>query len=205
MTTDRHIIILFGPPAAGKGTQAKLLSAALDIPQLSTGDMLRANVAAGSELGKMAKTIMAEGGLVSDDIIIAMIKDRIAQDDCARGFLLDGFPRTETQAQALDELLSATGEHVTHVINIEVSDSELVRRVSGRYQEAKEQHEQDPDAFPAPREDDNPKTFASRLESYRKQTLPVLAYYKRTASDTVTHVDGMQSIDAVNQAIRSAI
>jgi adenylate kinase len=189
-------IILFGPPGAGKGTQAGILKQLLGIPQLSTGDMLRAAVAAGTELGKKADKIMKEGGLVSDDIIIGMISECIAQADCAKGFMLDGFPRTVAQAEALDKMLKDMSKNIDIVIEITVPDEDLKKRVVNRANEAIAAGQQ-------PRPDDNLETFTKRLETYWKQTAPVLPYYK--AQNLHKSIDGTQPIDAVTADIKKLI
>jgi adenylate kinase len=189
-------IILFGPPGAGKGTQAAVLQTAYNIPQLSTGDMLRAAVKSGSELGKKAEGIMKSGGLVSDEIIINMISERILADDCKAGFLLDGFPRTVKQAEALDEMLTAQGKKIDAVIEIQVSDEELKSRSEKRKNEALSKGEN-------PRPDDVPEVFAGRLETYRKHTAPVLPYY--TAKNIHTAIDGMQSVETVTSEIKKIL
>lgn len=191
-------IILFGPPAAGKGTQAKILQDTLKIPQLSTGDMLRAEVTAGSDLGKKAKNIMDSGGLVSDEIIIGMIENRLKKPDCNNGALFDGFPRTKAQAEALDSMLAKIGRKIDLVIDMQVNDDELIARSAKRFSE-------DTAAGRPTRKDDNPEVFPGRLKVYREQTLPVLAYYKNTAPEKVRNVDGMKNIDEVTKQIKSSI
>ncbi len=192
-------IILFGPPGAGKGTQAKLLQDMLGIPQLSTGDMLRAAVAAGTELGKQADTVIKAGGLVPDDVILGMIRERIAQDDCRGGFLLDGFPRTVAQAEGLEEILSDAGREIDLVIDFQVPDDELKQRSATRAQEAVTAGEK-------PRSDDNPEVFAERLETYRSQTLPVLEYYRANVpTGVLQQINGMQPIEQVTKDIESVI
>lgn len=189
-------IILFGPPGAGKGTQATILKQLLGIPQLSTGDMLRSAVAAGSPLGLKAGKIMKEGGLVSDDIIIDMISERINEADCSKGFMLDGFPRTVAQAQALDKMLKNSGKKIDVVIEIQVPDEELKKRVVNRANEAVAKGEQ-------PRPDDNLVTFSKRLETYWAQTAPVLPHYK--AQNLHKSIDGTKNIDAVTTDIKKLI
>ncbi len=189
-------IILFGPPGAGKGTQAGILKQILNIPQLSTGDMLRAAVAAGTPLGKKAEIIMKEGGLVSDDIIIGMIADRICQSDCNNGFMLDGFPRTVAQAEALDEMLKKCSKKIDVVIEIQVPDEELKKRVIKRRDEAL--------ALGAvPRPDDNLETFTKRLETYWSQTAPVLPYYVNKKLHKA--INGTLPIETVTEEIKKTI
>ncbi|MFN4284163.1 MAG: adenylate kinase [Alphaproteobacteria bacterium] len=211
-------LILLGPPGAGKGTQAQLLKERHGLVQLSTGDMLRAAVASGSELGQQAKAIMAAGGLVSDEIMINLISDRISQPDCAKGFILDGFPRTTRQAEALDAMLAAKGLKLDGVIELKVDDAALVQRISGRFSCAKcgaGYH----DSFKQPkkagicdscgstqfarREDDKAEVVASRLEAYHRQTAPLLPYYK--AKGVLKTVDGMAGIDEVQGQIEKVL
>ena len=207
-------LILLGPPGAGKGTQARKLQDERGLIQLSTGDMLRAAVKSGSEIGKKAKAIMDAGKLVSDDIMISMIEDRIGQPDCKKGFILDGFPRTAAQAEALDAMLSRKGLKLDHVIEMAVDEKALTDRVVGRYTCAKcgaGYH----DSFQKPkvagicdvcggreftrRADDNAETVRTRLEAYRKQTQPILPYYR--AKGILKSVDGMAEIDEVGRQL----
>ncbi len=211
-------IILFGPPGAGKGTQAKRLEELLNIPQLSTGDMLRAAVKAGTEMGKRAQKIMEEGGLVSDDIIVGMIKDRIAEDDCKNGFLLDGFPRTEAQAEALDTMLSDSGNKIDLTIEIQVDDTKLTERICNRftcsqcgagYNKISQPTQVDGVCDKcggtefSTRADDTAECVASRLETYHEQTAPVLPYYQHKGIHHI--VDGMADIDRVTEAIKKVL
>jgi adenylate kinase len=185
-------LILLGPPGAGKGTQAQRLVQKYGIVQLSTGDMLRTAVAAGTPIGLKAKDIMASGGLVSDDIVIGIISDRIDQGDAKNGFILDGFPRTVPQAEALDRLLKEKGLKLDSVIELRVNEAALLRRVESRIAEMQARGE-------AIRADDNAEALAKRLEAYRAQTEPLVHYYgdKRTLAT----VDGMASIDEVTGQI----
>jgi adenylate kinase len=190
------ILILFGPPAAGKGTQAARLKATHQIAHLSTGDMLRAAIAQGTEVGKRAKAIMDKGDLVPDDVVVGIIGDRIEEPDCKNGFILDGFPRTVNQAKALDTLLKGRQLGVDVVIVIEVDEAALVKRVENRANEARKRGE-------PVRPDDDPETFKKRLAVYRAETAPVLPYYD--AQGKTKRVDGMQSIDEVTAQIEVLI
>jgi adenylate kinase len=214
MTTDvmtrPAVLILLGPPGAGKGTQARMLENSFGLVQLSTGDLLRAAVAAGTEAGKAAKSVMESGGLVSDEIVIAILRDRLAEPDCAKGVILDGFPRTAVQAEALDALLSETGQKINAAISLEVDDDAMVTRVAGRYTCAgcgEGYH----DSFKQPqkagvcdkcggtemkrRADDNAETVASRLAAYHDQTAPLIAYYGDKG--VLQKIDAMGQIDEV--------
>jgi adenylate kinase len=185
-------LILLGPPGAGKGTQAGRLVEKYGIPQLSTGDMLRAAVKAGTPVGLQAKAVMDAGGLVSDEIVVGIISDRIEEADAARGFILDGFPRTVAQAQALDALLSKKHMNLDAIIELKVDETALMSRIENRARETVA-------AGGTVRADDNPDSFRVRLDAYRVQTAPVSAYY--ASRGTLKTVDGMASIDAVTQAI----
>ncbi len=192
MANQSPVLILLGPPGAGKGTQARMLEEDFGLVQLSTGDMLRAAVAAGSDAGKRAKAVMEAGQLVSDDIVLAILKDRMSQPDVTKGIILDGFPRTDGQAASLDGLLAGTGQRVTAAISLEVDDEAMVGRVSGRYTCAK-CGEGYHDQFKLPakagvcdkcggtdmkrRADDNAETVRERLKAYHAQTAPLIAYY----------------------------
>ncbi|MEQ9490937.1 MAG: adenylate kinase [Alphaproteobacteria bacterium] len=188
------IIILFGPPGAGKGTQAKIIEEEHGLVQLSTGDMLRAAVAAGTDIGKKAKAIMDAGNLVDDETIVGVISDRIDQADCNNGFILDGFPRTVAQAEALDTMLESKGRKLDHVIEVRVADDVLFDRIEGRIAQTPESER---------RADDNAETLKKRLEVYHSQTAPVLPYYAK--KNMLKTVDGMQSIDEVTKEIRTIL
>jgi adenylate kinase len=190
------IVVLFGPPAAGKGTQAKRIREKYGIAHLSTGDMLRAAIAAGSEVGKKAKAIVDSGKLVPDEIVVGIIAERIDDADCARGFVLDGFPRTVNQAKALDAMLDGKKLAVDHVVLMEVGDAELVKRVENRAAEAQRAGE-------PVRPDDDPETFKKRLGVYNAQTAPILPYYDAQAK--IRRVNGMQSIDGVTAQIDAVL
>jgi adenylate kinase len=211
-------LILLGPPGAGKGTQAKRLEDRHGLVQLSTGDMLRAVVASGAPLGQQAKEIMAAGKLMPDELMIEMIADRISKPDCATGFILDGFPRTVPQAEALDRMLEDKGLKLDHVIEMKVDDAALVERITGRYTCAKcgrGYH----DKFETPkvdgvcdicgsteftrRADDNAETVTTRLAAYHKQTAPILPYYKQRG--VLETVDGMADIDVVTEQIEALL
>ncbi len=207
-------LILLGPPGAGKGTQAQRLEATRGLKQLSTGDMLRAAAAAGSELGARVKVIIDRGELVPDDIIVDMIAERIKEPDCRGGFILDGFPRTVPQAEALDQMLEESGLKLDHVIELRVNDQALVARISGRFTCAAcgaSYHDTNkPPKIPGVcdscggtefvrRDDDKAEVVAARLEAYHRQTAPLLPYYR--GRGTLSSVDGMGRIEEVAEAI----
>ena len=189
-------LILLGPPGAGKGTQAVRLVEKHGIPQLSTGDMLRAAVAAGTPVGLQAKAVMESGGLVSDDIVIGIVADRIAEPDAKNGFILDGFPRTVAQAEALDAMLKDKHMELDAVVELVVDQDALVHRIVKRAEEAKA-------AGQPVRKDDDPEVFKTRLAAYNRDTAVVAPYYEKT--DRLKTIDGMQPIDAVTDAIAKAI
>lgn len=211
--------ILLGAPGAGKGTQAQFLTKQFSIPQISTGDMLRAAIKAGTELGLKAKTAIDAGQLVTDEIIIGMVQERIAQEDCANGFLLDGFPRTVPQADALSE----AGVAIDAIIEIDVPDSEIVKRMSGRrahlasgrtyhieYNPPKEAGKDDETGEElVQRDDDKPEVVQDRLSVYHEQTAPLIGYYTEAATkvDRLKYikVDGTKSIDSVEASILNAL
>ena len=183
-------LILFGPPAAGKGTQAKRLVDQRKMVQLSTGDMLRAAIASGSELGQRVSGIMERGELVSDEIVIELIEQRLPEAEAAGGAIFDGFPRTLAQAQALDLMLKGRGRQIDLVVRLKVDDEVLTQRIAGRFAESG-------------RADDNPESFKVRLGAYNAQTAPLLPYYEEQGK--LVEVDGMGSIDAVAAAIDAAL
>jgi adenylate kinase len=189
-------VVLLGPPGAGKGTQARELVSKYGIVQLSTGDMLRAAIAAGSPVGQRAKDIMARGELVPDDIVVAIVADRIEQPDARHGFILDGFPRTVPQAEALDRMLADKGLRLDAVVELKVDPDILVRRIANRVEETKLRGE-------PLRPDDNPEILKQRLAAYGAQTAPLVAYYK--GKGVLRSVDGMASIGDVAAAIGRAL
>jgi adenylate kinase len=189
-------LILLGPPGAGKGTQAARLVEKHGIPQLSTGDMLRAAVAAGTPVGLKAKAVMEAGGLVSDEIVIGIIADRINEPDARKGFILDGFPRTVAQAVALDTMLGEKDMKLRAVLELRVDQTKLVDRIIKRAAEARA-------AGQPVRKDDDPDVFKTRLDAYNRDTAVVAPYYAKRGQLTV--IDGMQSVDAVTAAIESAL
>ncbi|MCP4565870.1 MAG: adenylate kinase [Bosea sp.] len=189
-------LIFLGPPGAGKGTQATRIVAKHGIPQLSTGDMLRAAVAAGTPVGLKAKAVMDAGGLVSDEIVIGIVADRIEEQDARKGFILDGFPRTLAQAEALDSMLAGKGLKLDKVLELRVDQSKLVDRIVRRAEEAKA-------AGQPVRKDDDPEVFKTRLEAYNRDTAIVAPYYDKRGQ--LTPIDGMQPIELVATAIDQAL
>ena len=218
VTTTPAVFILLGPPGAGKGTQARMLEEKFGLVQLSTGDLLRAAVAAGTEAGKRAKAVMEAGQLVSDDIVLAILKDRMAEPDTGKGVILDGFPRTAAQAAALDGLLAGSGQKINAAISLDVVDEAMVERVSGRYTCAN-CGEGYHDTFKVPakagvcdkcggtefkrRADDNAETVRSRLEAYHDQTAPLIDYYD--GKGVLKRIDAMAEIDLVADALQGII
>jgi adenylate kinase len=183
-------LILFGPPGCGKGTQAKRLVEGRGMVQLSTGDMLRAAIASDSPLGQRVKDVMAGGGLVSDDIVDALIEERLTEAETAGGAIFDGFPRTIPQAESLDAMLKGRGAGIDRIVSIEVDEEELLRRVTRRYEEQG-------------RPDDNPETFMRRLTMYKEQTALLLPFYEATGK--LRAVDGMGTMDQVAAAIAATL
>ncbi|MFP1131044.1 adenylate kinase [Asticcacaulis sp. W401b] len=183
-------LILFGPPAAGKGTQAKRLVVAHNMVQLSTGDMLRAAIASGSELGQKVKSIIDTGGLVSDDIVIDLIKTNLPAAEAAGGAIFDGFPRTVAQAEALDAMLAERDATIDIVVRLKVDDDALIGRIEKRFAEQG-------------RSDDNPETYKFRLGKYNSETAPLLPYY--AAQGKLVEVDGMGSVEEVSARIEAAL
>lgn len=212
--TTPAVLILLGPPGAGKGTQARMLEERFGLIQLSTGDLLRAAVAAGTEAGKEAKTVMAAGELVSDQIVIDILRDRLNEPDCAKGVILDGFPRTTVQAQALDTLLAESKQKINAAVSLKVDDAAMVKRISGRFT-CGSCGEGYHDSFKTParentcdkcgssdmkrRADDNAETVGSRLVAYHAQTAPLIAYYE--AKGVLKSVDAMGEISTIAAAL----
>ena len=216
--TRPAVLILLGPPGAGKGTQARMLEEDFGLIQLSTGDLLRAAVAAGTDAGQRARAVMEAGQLVSDDIVLAILKDRMTAPDVARGVILDGFPRTDGQAAALDALLAAAGQSVTAAISLEVDDEAMVGRVAGRYTCAacgEGYHEE----FKRPavagacdkcggtafkrRADDNAETVRERLKAYHAQTAPLITYYE--GRGVLQRIDAMGPIAGIRAALSDIV
>jgi adenylate kinase len=208
-------LILLGPPGAGKGTQANFIREKYAIPQISTGDMLRAAIQAGTPLGKEAKKVMDAGQLVSDDIIIALVKERLKQPDCKRGYLFDGFPRTIPQAEAMGE----AGIGIDHVLEIDVPDAEIIARMGGRrvhpgsgrvyhvkFNPPKREGKDDVTGEPLVlRDDDREDTVKERLEVYRRQTRPLVEYYQRLAPAKLRRISGSGSVEEVKQRAFAAL
>ncbi|MCP8895485.1 adenylate kinase [Shinella daejeonensis] len=189
-------LIFLGPPGAGKGTQARYLTEKHGIPQLSTGDMLRAAVAAGTDVGKRAKAVMDAGQLVSDEIVNEIVSDRIGSPDCSGGFILDGYPRTVPQAEALDSILAGKGIALDAVVELKVDQEALVARMENRVAETVA-------AGGTVRSDDNPEAFKRRLTEYREKTAPLSAYYAMTGK--LRTVDGMADVDTVTAEIAAIL
>lgn len=179
-------LVFFGPPGAGKGTQAQKLVNELSIPQISTGDILRAAVSNGTPMGKQAGPLMSAGKLVPDELVIGIVEERLKEPDCARGFLLDGFPRTIPQAEALDKVLQKMNRRIEHVVSLEVSDAVIHERMKGRG-----------------RADDSPETVQKRLDVFRQQTAPLKAHYEKLG--LLRTVNGVGTLDEIAAAIRKSI
>lgn len=206
-------IVFLGPPGAGKGTQAKRITERYNIPQISTGDMFREHLSKGTELGKKAKEYMEKGRLVPDEIVLGMVEERLKQSDCEKGFILDGFPRTAAQAEALDEMLAKWGKKIDYAIAIEVPDEELVKRLTGRrtckkcgmmyhieFKPPKEDNKCDAcggELYQRP--DDNEETVRNRLKVYHESTAPLIDYYEKKG--VLHRIDGMGSIDEIFERI----
>jgi adenylate kinase len=183
-------IALLGPPGSGKGTQGVVLRETYAIPHISSGDLLRAAVRDGTELGRKAKTFMDSGALVPDELVLAMMKERLAKDDCRDGFLLDGFPRTRAQAQALTKMLAEVGTPLDHVVSLTVSEGEIVARLRGRREQEG-------------RSDDNDETVVQRMRVYTAETSPLLDYYR--AHGVLREVDGVGKPEEISSRIRTAV
>lgn len=212
------VLILLGPPGAGKGTQARMLEEKFRLVQLSTGDLLRGAVAAGTKAGLAAKSVMEAGGLVSDEIVLDVLSDRLAEEDCANGVVLDGFPRTTGQAEALDGMLAASGQRINAAISLEVDNVKMVLRIAGRYT-CGDCGEGYHDTFKPTqaegvcdgcggknmtrRADDNAQTVMQRLDAYETQTEPLIAYYD--AKGALQRVDAMGAIDGIAESIAEIV
>lgn len=212
------VLILLGPPGAGKGTQARKLEKQFGLVQLSTGDLLRAAVASGTEAGKAADAVMKSGALVSDHIVIDILRDRLGEADCASGVILDGFPRTAIQAEALDVLLTERGQKINAAVNLEVDEAAMVERVAGRYT-CGDCGEGFHDSFKIPtqagvcdgcgsidikrRTDDNAETVGGRLVAYHAQTAPLISYYE--GKGALQRVDAMGAIDVISASLSSLV
>ncbi len=216
--TAAPVLILLGPPGAGKGTQARMLEEKYALIQLSTGDLLRAAVATGTEAGQRAKAVMEAGDLVSDEIVIAILHDRLREPDCAKGVILDGFPRTTVQAEALDALLQTTGQQINAAISLEVEDAAMVDRISGRFTCGgcgEGYHDRfKPTAKPDTcdkcgstemkrRADDNAETVALRLQAYHDQTAPLITYYENAGA--LNRIDAMGPIGKIASDLSAVV
>lgn len=209
-------IVMLGPPGAGKGTQAKVLAEQLDLIHVSTGDLFRENLKNETELGKLAQAYMNKGELVPDDVTVRMVEERLSREDCKTGAVLDGFPRTPAQAEALDQLLAELGGEVNSVPYIKVPDQDLIERLSGRwmspsgrvyhekYNPPKTKGIDDVDGSKLyQREDDKPETVKHRIDVYHEQTAPLIQFYREKGK--LTEIDGTQSIESVTDAILKAV
>jgi adenylate kinase len=191
VATARPVVVMFGPPGSGKGTQAAWVAEQLGIPHASTGDLLRLEVSRGSELGQLVEPIMNAGELVPDDLVVRVIESRMREPDARRGILLDGFPRTVPQAEALDHMLARTGGRVSVVLFLDVPEDVLMERILRRAEEEG-------------RGDDTPETVHTRMEVYERETAPVIDYYEKRGTE-VRHVDGVGTIDEVRARLRKAV
>lgn len=204
-------LLIYGAPGSGKGTQGELLTKAIQIPHIATGDILRGEVAAQTPLGLKAGPIMAAGNYVPDEIMIGIIRNRLQQADCQKGFLMDGFPRTIPQAEALDALMAELGRRFDRVLYLKVPDPELVKRLAGRMTCPIDQKTYPPGTKKCPidgatliqRDDDKPEAMHKRIEVYHEKTLPLLEYYKR--QDLVTEIDGMGTMQEIHKRILAAL
>ena len=204
-------LLIYGPPGSGKGTQAELLTKAFDIPHIATGDILRGEVAARTPLGRKAGPIMAAGGYVPDEVMIGIIRNRLQQADCQKGFIMDGFPRTIPQAEALDALMVELGRRFDRVLYMKVGTPELVRRLAGRMTCPIDQKTYPPGTERCPvdgavliqRDDDKPEAVQRRIEVYHEKTLPLLDYYK--GQSLVSKIDGLGTIGEIHKRVLSAL